>query len=178
LIPQVRRKFTVFLSHGAASWFWKNIFTANTATNRTTRARREKFDLDAFRRGGQGGASRFGFDSGLSSDERRRVSADLETRKKSLTVENLLTMSSGLDCDDADPKSPGGEDYLIDESGESDYYKYTLSLKMIREPGEKSVYCSIQPNLVGGVLQRPLNNLCLYCFKIYSLNRSKSNGII
>ena len=80
--------------------------------------------------------------------------SDLETRKKSVTVENLLTMSSGLDCDDADPKSPGGEDYLIDESEESDYYKYTLALKMIRNPGEKSVYCSIQPNLVGGVLQR------------------------
>ena len=79
---------------------------------------------------------------------------DLDPRKKSLTVENLLTMSSGLDCDDADPKSPGGEDYMTDESGESDYYKFTLALKMIRNPGEKAVYCSIQPNLVGGVLQR------------------------
>jgi CubicO group peptidase (beta-lactamase class C family) len=81
-------------------------------------------------------------------------SPDLDPRKKSLTVENLLTMSSGLDCDDADPKSPGGEDYLIDESGATDYYKFTLDLKMIRAPGEKAVYCSIQPNLVGGVLQR------------------------
>ena len=80
--------------------------------------------------------------------------SNLETRKKSLTVENLLTMSSGLDCDDADPKSPGGEDYLIDESGATDYYKFTLDLKMIRNPGEKAVYCSVQPNLVGGVLQR------------------------
>lgn len=79
---------------------------------------------------------------------------DLDPRKKSLTVENLLTMSSGLDCDDADPKSPGGEDYMQNESGATDFYKFTLDLKMIRNPGEKAVYCSVQPNLVGGVLSR------------------------
>ena len=77
-----------------------------------------------------------------------------DPRKKSLTVENLLTMSSGLDCDDADPKSPGAEDNMTDESGATDYYKFTLNLKMIRNPGEKAVYCSIQPNLAGGVLSR------------------------
>jgi CubicO group peptidase (beta-lactamase class C family) len=43
---------------------------------------------------------------------------------------------------------------MTDESGATDYYKFTLALKMIRNPGEKSVYCSVQPNLVGGVLQR------------------------
>lgn len=79
---------------------------------------------------------------------------DLDPRKKALTLEHLLTMSSGLDCDDADPKSPGREDYMTDESGATDYYKFTLDLKMIRNPGEKAVYCSVQPNLVGGVLQR------------------------
>jgi CubicO group peptidase (beta-lactamase class C family) len=80
--------------------------------------------------------------------------SDLEARKKALTVEHLLTMSSGLDCDDGDPKSPGNESYMIDESEEPDYYKFTMALKMIREPGEKAVYCSCQPNLLGGVLQR------------------------
>ena len=80
--------------------------------------------------------------------------SDLDPRKKSLTVENLLTQSSGLDCDDNDPKSPGREDFMTDESGATDYYKYTLDLKMIRNPSEKGVYCSIQPNLVGGVLSR------------------------
>lgn len=79
---------------------------------------------------------------------------DLEPRKRALTLEHLLTMSSGLDCDDADPNSPGREDFVTDESEEPDYYKYTMNLKMIREPGEKAVYCSIQPHLAGGVLQR------------------------
>lgn len=80
--------------------------------------------------------------------------SDLDPRKKSLTVENLLTMSSGLDCDDADEKSPGNEQTMQQQTEQPDYYKYTLDLKMIRNPGEKAVYCSVQPNLVGGVLSR------------------------
>lgn len=78
---------------------------------------------------------------------------DLEPQKKALTLEHLLTMSSGLDCDDNDPDSPGREDFMTDESNEPDYYKFTMNLKMIREPGEKAVYCSVQPNLAGGVLK-------------------------
>jgi CubicO group peptidase (beta-lactamase class C family) len=79
---------------------------------------------------------------------------DLEPRKRSLTVEHLLTMSAGLDCDDGDPKSPGGEDTMQQQTEQPDYYKFALALKMIRSPGEKSVYCGAQSNLLGGVLQR------------------------
>jgi CubicO group peptidase (beta-lactamase class C family) len=78
----------------------------------------------------------------------------LELRKRALTLEHLMTMSSGLDCDDEDESSPGREDFMVDESGATDYYKYTMDLKMIREPGEKAVYCSVNPNLAGGVLKR------------------------
>jgi CubicO group peptidase (beta-lactamase class C family) len=78
--------------------------------------------------------------------------AGLDPLKRSMTVEALLTMSSGLDCDDNDPNSPGNENTMEDTEGLRDYYKFTLDLKMIRPPGTKSVYCSIQPNLVGGVL--------------------------
>ncbi len=80
-------------------------------------------------------------------------SPELEPRKRALTLEHLLTMSSGLDCDDSDENSPGREDFMVDESGATDYYKYTLALKMIREPGERAVYCSVNPNLAGGVLK-------------------------
>lgn len=79
---------------------------------------------------------------------------DIEPRKKALTIESLLTMSSGLDCDDSDPNSPGNEQTMLDQTEQPDYYKFTLALKMIRNPGEKAVYCSVQANLVGGVLQR------------------------
>jgi len=80
--------------------------------------------------------------------------ADLEPRKRALTLEHLLTMSSGLDCDDADPNSPGSEDVVTQQTDERDWWKVTLGLKMIREPGERAVYCSVNPNLIGGVLQR------------------------
>ena len=79
--------------------------------------------------------------------------AGLDQRKRALTLEHLLTMSSGLDCDDSDPNSPGREDYVTDESPEPDYYKYILALKNIRDPGAKAVYCSINPHLAGGVLK-------------------------
>jgi CubicO group peptidase (beta-lactamase class C family) len=79
---------------------------------------------------------------------------ELEPRKRALTLEHLLTMSSGLDCDDADPNSPGNEDAVAEQTEEPDWWKLTLGLKMIREPGERAVYCSVNPNLIGGVIQK------------------------
>ncbi|MEO8190923.1 MAG: serine hydrolase [Acidobacteriota bacterium] len=88
---------------------------------------------------------------------------DLDPRKRALTVEHLLTMSSGLDCDDRDPDSPGNEDVMQNQEKEPDYYRYTLDLKMIRDPGQRAVYCSVNSNLLGGVLAkaaaRPLPEL-------------------
>lgn len=80
--------------------------------------------------------------------------ADLEPRKRVITVEHLLTMSSGLDCDDNDPDSPGYEDKMWEQTDEPDFYKWTMALKMARNPGEKAVYCSASPNLVGGIVKR------------------------
>lgn len=77
----------------------------------------------------------------------------LDARKRAVTLEHLLTMSAGLDCDDNNPDSPGYEDKMW-ESGGPDFYKWTLDLKMIRTPGEKAVYCSASPNLAGGLLWR------------------------
>ncbi|MDQ6802379.1 MAG: beta-lactamase family protein [Acidobacteriota bacterium] len=80
-----------------------------------------------------------------------------DPQKRAMTLENLLTMSSGLDCDDNDPKSPGQEDTMQSQTEQPDWYRFTLDLKMIRKPGEKAVYCSCQPNLAGGVLARISN---------------------
>jgi CubicO group peptidase (beta-lactamase class C family) len=80
--------------------------------------------------------------------------AGLEARKQALTVEHLLTMSSGLDCDDRDPASVGNEDTMQEQTAQPDWYRYTLDLRMVRDPGEKAVYGSANPNLLGGVLAR------------------------
>ena len=79
---------------------------------------------------------------------------DLDPRKKVMTLEHLLTMSSGYYCDDGDPAAPGNENTMQDQEDEPDYYKYTLALPMSSTPGEKTVYCSIDPNLALGVLHR------------------------
>jgi CubicO group peptidase (beta-lactamase class C family) len=77
----------------------------------------------------------------------------LQPRKRRITLEHLLSMSSGIDCDDGDDNSPGNESAIIDQSDEPDYYRLILRLGTIREPGEKAVYCSINPHLAGGVMK-------------------------
>ncbi|MBZ4410474.1 beta-lactamase family protein [Myxococcus sp. XM-1-1-1] len=77
--------------------------------------------------------------------------AHLDERKRRLDVAHLMSMSTGLACDDDDAESPGNEDRL--EDSVPDWYKYTLDLPMVSEPGTKGVYCSANINLVGGVLR-------------------------
>jgi CubicO group peptidase (beta-lactamase class C family) len=65
-------------------------------------------------------------------------------------------MSSGFDCDDWDTpeRSPGYEDNFWNQNKEPDYYKWTMELKIVHEPGTKAFYCSAGANLVGGVVAR------------------------
>jgi CubicO group peptidase (beta-lactamase class C family) len=79
---------------------------------------------------------------------------DLEPRKRAMTLEHLLTMSSGYFCDDTNPDAPGGEEIMINQTDEPDYYRFTLKVPMASEPGEKAVYCSSNPNLALGVVSR------------------------
>jgi CubicO group peptidase (beta-lactamase class C family) len=81
-----------------------------------------------------------------------RPPADMDPRKKKMTVEHLLTMSSGYDCDDWDGTRPGSEDVIADEHPDVNVYEYTLQLPMELEPGKQAVYCSINANLLGKVV--------------------------
>jgi CubicO group peptidase (beta-lactamase class C family) len=90
--------------------------------------------------------------------------ADLEPQKRAMTLENLLTMSSGYFCDDSNDKAPGNENTMQDQTAEPDYYRFTLKLPMASAPGEKAVYCSINPNLALGVLARATGESPLYTF--------------
>lgn len=80
--------------------------------------------------------------------------ADLEPRKQAMTLEHLLTMSSGYFCDDTNPDAPGNEDAMLDQTDEPDFYRHTLEVPMATAPGEEAVYCSINPNLALGVVSR------------------------
>jgi hypothetical protein len=74
--------------------------------------------------------------------------------KGDITLGHLLSMSSGLDCEDDDPKSAGNEDRMQDEHPDADWAQLTLALPSVRKPGEKAVYCSMSPNLAGAVIAK------------------------
>jgi CubicO group peptidase (beta-lactamase class C family) len=79
--------------------------------------------------------------------------AGLEPRKRAMTLDHLLTMSSGHYCDDTDPKAPGNEDYIGDELQPPNVVGYFMSVPMATDPGANSVYCSMQPHLALAMLQ-------------------------
>lgn len=80
------------------------------------------------------------------------LAEDLDPRKGRMTLEHLLTMTSGYYCDDRDYDAPGNEDIMQEQEEEPNWYSYTLALPMVSEPGETAVYCSVNSNLIGAVL--------------------------
>jgi CubicO group peptidase (beta-lactamase class C family) len=78
----------------------------------------------------------------------------LEPLKKAMTLEHLLTTSSGYFCDDTNPDAPGNEDTMIDQREEPDFYRFTMRVPMAFPPGERSIYCSANHNLALGVVGR------------------------
>jgi len=90
--------------------------------------------------------------------------ADLEPQKRTMTLENLLTMSSGFFCDDNNDDAPGNEETMWDQTAEPDFYRYTMKVPMATPPGENSVYCSASPNLALGMVGRATRELPIYSF--------------
>lgn len=82
-----------------------------------------------------------------------RFPEGLEPRKRAITLKNLMNMSSGFDCNDANPDTAGFEDKMYD-SGATDYVAYALKLPMAYDPGEKAFYCTQNPNLALAMLGR------------------------
>lgn len=90
--------------------------------------------------------------------------AGLDPLKRAITLDHLLSMSSGYYCDDSDEKAPGREDTMWENPDEPDFYKFALRLPMASRPGEKAVYCSTNPNLALGVLSKATGESPLYTF--------------
>ncbi|HST36057.1 MAG TPA: serine hydrolase [Allosphingosinicella sp.] len=78
--------------------------------------------------------------------------AGLDPRARAMTLENLLTMSSGWFCDDTNEEAPGNEERMQDQEEEPDWLRYTLRVPMALNPGEQSIYCSSNPNMALGML--------------------------
>lgn len=70
--------------------------------------------------------------------------------KDDITIRNLLTMSSGLDCNDRQPSSPGNEEKMYKKN---DWNQFILNLPVVREPGDSSLYCTGGVVVLGQVIQ-------------------------
>jgi CubicO group peptidase (beta-lactamase class C family) len=81
--------------------------------------------------------------------------ANPDPRKARITVQNLLTMTSGLAGNDRDPSSPGNELRLLnDPANAADFYKATLDLPMAADPGgPAAVKFTAGINLLAGILR-------------------------
>lgn len=76
---------------------------------------------------------------------------NMSDAKKRITVEDLLTQQTGLDCDISNPKSEGNET-TMDYS--DDWVKFTLDLPMIDTPGGNGRYCSGNPVTLGRIVEK------------------------
>src|SRR5688572_4221070 len=81
------------------------------------------------------------------------VPAELDPRKKAMTLEHLISMTAGFDCDDSGER-PGDEDPMQEQTAEPNWYRYSLNVPMAWNSGEQIVYCSMKPNLAAGMLAK------------------------
>lgn len=75
-----------------------------------------------------------------------------DERKADITLGNLMTFTSGLDCDVNSDKSAGNERNMWEQNEEPNYWLYTAKLAMLHDLGTRYAYCSGSANLVGASL--------------------------
>ena len=76
--------------------------------------------------------------------------ANPDPRKNALTLRDLLTMQSGLACDDWNGASPGNESRVYQSE---DWVKFVLDLPMAADPGTKGSYCSGNVKVAGRLVE-------------------------
>lgn len=79
--------------------------------------------------------------------------ANPDPRKDRVTLAHVMTHTTGLACDDnAESPSPGGEDVMQTQRAQPNWWKFTLDLAIVHEPGERYAYCSGGISLTGAAL--------------------------
>jgi CubicO group peptidase (beta-lactamase class C family) len=78
-----------------------------------------------------------------------RQFANVDARKRAMTLEHLLTMASGLDCG-----YQRGEPELAAMLRTNGFIQYVLDLPMREEPGRRFAYCSGNFHLLSAVLTK------------------------
>lgn len=80
----------------------------------------------------------------------RRGAFEKDPRKAAMTLEDLLTMRSGLDCNDWDEQSPGHEDKMYRER---DWVAFWSGQRMRAAPGKEFSYCTGNVVALGEILE-------------------------
>jgi CubicO group peptidase (beta-lactamase class C family) len=88
----------------------------------------------------------------------KRPFANPDPRKEAITLEDFLTMSSALECNDDEDDSRGNEERMYVEK---DWIKFTLDLPVRKPPadagassGRRFSYCTAGVGTLGGVIER------------------------
>jgi CubicO group peptidase (beta-lactamase class C family) len=71
--------------------------------------------------------------------------------KRKITIKNLLTNQSGLDCDTYNPNAIGNESIM---AYEKDWIQYSLDLPMNDSAGGIGQYCSSNPIILGRIIEK------------------------
>ncbi len=85
-----------------------------------------------------------------------RVANNLDASKKAMTLENLLTMTTGLECSDPFLYLQSGMlDMIIpaDWRMSNDWVQFIIDLPMMKKPGTHYEYCNGAPFLLSAILQ-------------------------
>jgi CubicO group peptidase (beta-lactamase class C family) len=75
-----------------------------------------------------------------------------DPRKAEITVQNLMTMSSGLDANDSDQQSVAAEWAYQSQTAQPDWAKFALDSPMIAQPGTRLIYGGANPLILGAIL--------------------------
>lgn len=74
----------------------------------------------------------------------------LDSHKKSITIEDLLTMTSGLECKDSYQYQWSG---LAEMRSSTDWAQHVLDLPMAESPGKRFEYCNGNSLLLSAIIQ-------------------------
>lgn len=72
-------------------------------------------------------------------------------QKQAITVADLLSNQSGLDCDITEDRSPGNETVM---GNSADWVRFTLDLPLREAPGRVGRYCSGNPITLGRLIEK------------------------
>jgi len=75
--------------------------------------------------------------------------ANRNARKERMTLEHLLRMRSGFECDPTNSEAT-----LTEMTNSADWVQFALDLPMADEPGQRFVYCSPNIHLLSAILER------------------------